>query len=51
MNVTLVAVDDVQFVGSTGGAKILEIILNDNFVDTSGVIYDKIAFFKYSITL
>lgn len=50
IGITNAAVDDVQFVGGTGGSKILELNVKDNSVDSSGVIYDRNASLVYEIT-
>ncbi len=43
-------INDVEFVGGTGGSKIIEVDINDNSVDTKGVIYNKEASLVYKVT-
>lgn len=50
IGITNAAVDDVQFVGGTGGSKILELNVKDNSVASSGIIYDRNASLVYEIT-
>ena len=50
MNITLAHVEDAQFVGGTGGSKIVDLAVSENSVDTSGIIYDKDASLVYEIT-
>ncbi|MGN1370824.1 MAG: BspA family leucine-rich repeat surface protein [Candidatus Coprovivens sp.] len=46
-----IIVKDVEFVGGTGGSKILKNDINDNIISTEGVIYDADASLVYQITL
>ena len=43
-------IKDVQFVGGTGGSKILELNMSEDSLNTSGVIYDRNASLVYEIT-
>lgn len=43
------AVEDAKFVGGTGGAKVVDLSIEQNKVDTAGVIYDKNASLVYEI--
>ena len=43
-------IEDAQFVGGTGGSKILELNVTEDKVDSNGVIYDKNASLVYEIT-
>lgn len=49
-NIVGAHVKDVQFVGGTGGSKIVELDVKDNAVNTSGVIYDRDASLVYEIS-
>lgn len=50
LSVSFAHVENVQFVGGTGGSKILELNVTEDKVDTNGVIYDKNASLVYEIT-
>ena len=43
------AVEDAKFVGGTGGAKVIDLSIEQNKVDTAGIIYDKDASLVYEI--
>lgn len=43
------AVEDAKYVGGTGGAKVIDLSVEQNKVDTAGVIYDKDASLVYEI--
>ena len=46
-----IIVNNVEFVGGTGGSKILKNDISDNIISTEGVIYDTDASLVYQITL
>ena len=50
LSVSFAHVENAQFVGGTGGSKILELNVTEDKVDTNGVIYDKNASLVYEIT-
>lgn len=43
-------IGDVQFVGGTGGSKIINLDIEDNSINTSGIIYDTEASLVYEIS-
>lgn len=43
-------IGDVQFVGGTGGSKIISLDIEDNSINTSGIIYDTEASLVYEIS-
>lgn len=50
VSITNATINDVSFVGGTGGSKILDLTHENNKINTSGVIYDKDASLVYEIT-
>ena len=50
VSITNATINDVSFVGGTGGSKILDLTHENNRINTSGVIYDKDASLVYEIT-
>ena len=50
VSITNATINDVSFVGGTGGSRILDLTHENNKINTSGVIYDKDASLVYEIT-